>query len=128
VARRIFTPAGKLWPLWVLGTRLCLLGAYIGGANWAALFLSIRNAERGIGKRYSQSPAIGPLFAYFGLSALPIHKSPWIWLVLGLDPSTWIVLMSIPYLYRQALGKPGLYAWEARLRDGVHALARKWMR
>jgi hypothetical protein len=94
-------PHTSLWPLWVLGSVLCLGGLYVAGANWAAIFLSLRNKRRGVNKRYSQGPVIGPLLGYFGLQALPLRKSPWIWLVLLIDPSTWIVVVSIPFLIRE---------------------------
>lgn len=88
--------------LWIIGPVLCLGGLYVAGLNWAGLVLNISNRKRGIPKRYSQGPVLGPLLGYLGLNALPIQKSPWIWLVLLIDPSTWIVLFAIPFAFRHA--------------------------
>lgn len=96
------TPQRSNLPLWVLGSVLCLLGLYVAGLNWAALVINIRNKRQGIAKRYSQGPVIGPLLGYLGLRTLPTQKSFWVWLVLLVDPSTWVVLVSLPYLFRQA--------------------------
>jgi hypothetical protein len=97
--------------LWIVGVVLCLFGVYVACLNWIAIFFSIRNKRRGIAKSYSQGPLFGPLSGYLGLKALPIHKSPWVWLVLLLDPSTWVVAVSLPYLFR--------VAYRSRDREGI---------
>ena len=95
-------------PLWILGSVLFLFGAYVAVCNWAALFLNTRNKKRGILKRYSQGPVIGPVGMYLGLKAFPIEKPPWIWAVLLLDPSTWVVVVSLAFLIQEGYrsGKP----------------------
>jgi hypothetical protein len=132
----VSNPHTSDWWLWILGAVFCLFGVYVACLNWAALFLSIRNARRGIGKRYSQGPVFGPLSGYLGLTALPIHKSPWVWLVLLLDPSTLVLAVSLPYLFREGYRdqegmRERLFRTRerlSRLSEEIRGLARKGRR
>ena len=106
-----------------------MFGLYVACFNWAAIFISIRNERRGIAKRYSLAPAIGPVLGYVGLKALPIHLSPWVWLVLLLDPSTFVVVVSLPFLFRQGVSqseRERMRERRSRLREAIRSLARKW--
>ena len=96
--------------------------------NWIALFFSIKKKRSGIAKSCSQGPLFGPLSGYLGLKALPIHKSPWVWLVLLLDPSTWVVAVSLPYLFREAYRsreREGMRERLSRLPEQIRGLTRK---
>ena len=86
---------------------------------------------RGHFKNVSGSPVFdpeNPVSGYLGLKALPIHKSPSVWLVLLLDPSTWVVAVSLPYLFREAYrsrDREGMRERLSRLPEQIRGLTRK---
>ncbi|MFK5970778.1 MAG: hypothetical protein QM487_11755 [Candidatus Marithrix sp.] len=88
---------------WIFGIILCLFGLYVAFCNWAFIILNIRNRKKGFGKFYSQGSIIGPVSWLVGCTLIPISLHIAIWFVFLVDPSTWIMGASLPFLIKELL-------------------------
>ena len=83
---------------------LTLGGGYIVSMNWLCVFANLRNAREGIDKHHSLAPVVGPLLMTVGLSKLVSGLGWLLVLPLLIDPGTWILVYSIPFLAKQLMG------------------------
>ncbi|CAN5888411.1 hypothetical protein BH11VER1_BH11VER1_00020 [soil metagenome] len=86
---------------WILSILLSGFAIYVAICNWVMIVFNIKNQIKKIDRHYSQGPILGPISGYAGLLIMPIHKTWWIWLLPLVDPSTWILLVSLPFLFRE---------------------------
>jgi len=88
----------------LLCTLLALGGAYVIAMNWMCVFANLRNARENIDKHHSLAPIAGPLLLVVGLGNL-LPGIGWLLLLpVLIDPGTWILLYSIPFLASQTTG------------------------
>ena len=82
---------------------LVLAGGYVVTLNWMGMLANWRNAREGIDRHHSLAPLAGPLLLTVGLANLVPGLG---WLLLApklLDPGTWILVRSLPFLARETL-------------------------
>ncbi len=92
-----------IYPSWIVGGVSLLFGSYI---IIIQLYVAIWQAwDRVNGRplrRYSYAPLGEPLYFQVGAWLLPVywlHRYAWVGWVL--DPATWVLLLSLPFLVSQ---------------------------
>ncbi len=82
------------------GGALLLFGLFIVLASYVRQITNFRNRKKENGKWSSPAPFVGPVFVVVGYAALPFEFTPWIFLIIVLDPDTLITIVGLPYLIK----------------------------
>ena len=90
---------------WLIGAPLWALGVWIISCNWRLLVLFIRG--RSFGRHppdESALPLAGPLILCLGALVVPVSGLlPYSWLALPIDPATYMLIASLPFLFRDLI-------------------------
>jgi len=80
---------------------ITLGGGYVITMNYLCIFVSLRNARRGIDRHHSLAPLAGPALMIAGLGTLVPNIGWFLLLPALIDPGTWILVYSLPRLARE---------------------------
>jgi len=85
--------------LFVFSACWFMLFLAVAACNWLCICLNLRNKRRGIYKHYSLVYAVGLMSFYCSFVFLPMRYSPYLWLVIVLDPGVPMLLIGLPIAF-----------------------------